>query len=53
LVSQTRFATPEGTGPVAVRMTGMGKGLIWVNGQSIGRHWMTFLSPLGTPTQSE
>ncbi|ESW09381.2 hypothetical protein PHAVU_009G119632 [Phaseolus vulgaris] len=50
---RTRFATPEGTGPVAIRMTGMGKGLIWVNGQSIGRHWMTFLSPLGTPTQSE
>ncbi|CAJ1973023.1 unnamed protein product [Sphenostylis stenocarpa] len=50
---RTRFATPEGTGPVAIRMTGMGKGLIWVNGKSIGRHWMSFLSPLGTPTQSE
>nr|KYP44066.1 Beta-galactosidase 13 [Cajanus cajan] len=50
---KTRFATPEGNGPVAIRMTGMGKGLIWVNGQNIGRHWMTFLSPLGQPTQSE
>ncbi|PNX84706.1 beta-galactosidase 13-like protein [Trifolium pratense] len=50
---KTRFATPEGRGPVAIRMTGMGKGMIWVNGQSIGRHWMTFLSPLGHPTQAE
>ncbi|KAL5066527.1 hypothetical protein RYX36_028264 [Vicia faba] len=50
---KTRFITPEGKGPVVIRMTGMGKGMIWVNGQSIGRHWMTFLSPLGKPTQSE
>ncbi|KAL2346041.1 hypothetical protein Fmac_000041 [Flemingia macrophylla] len=50
---KTRFTTPGGTGPVAIRMTGMGKGLIWVNGQNIGRHWMSYLSPLGTPTQSE
>lgn len=50
---KTRFATPEGTGPVAIRMSGMGKGMIWVNGKNIGRHWMSFLSPLGTPTQSE
>jgi len=34
-------------------MTGMGKGMIWVNGQSIGRHWMSFVSHLGQPTQSE
>ena len=50
---KTRFATPEGKSPVAIRMTGMGKGMIWVNGKSIGRHWMSFLSPLGIPTQSE
>ncbi|TKY67659.1 Beta-galactosidase 14 [Spatholobus suberectus] len=50
---KTKFATPEGEDPVAVRMTGMGKGMIWVNGQSIGRHWMSYLSPLGKPTQSE
>ncbi|RDY03751.1 Beta-galactosidase 13, partial [Mucuna pruriens] len=50
---KTRFGTPEGTGPVAIRMTGMGKGMIWVNGQNIGRYWMTYLSPLGKPTQSE
>lgn len=50
---QTRFTTPEGKGPVAIRMTGMGKGMIWVNGKSIGRHWVSFVSPLGQPTQAE
>lgn len=32
-------------------MTGMGKGQIWVNGKSIGRYWVNYLSPLGFPTQ--
>ncbi|KAG4973722.1 hypothetical protein JHK87_030543 [Glycine soja] len=50
---KTNFATPEGTDPVAIRMTGMGKGMVWINGKSIGRHWMSYLSPLGQPTQSE
>ncbi|KAJ1430351.1 Galactose-binding-like domain superfamily [Sesbania bispinosa] len=48
-----RFTTPEGKGPVAIRMNGMAKGMIWVNGQSIGRHRMRFVSLLGQPTQSE
>lgn len=52
-ILQTKFGTPEGRDPVAIRMNGMGKGMIWVNGQSIGRHWMSYLSPLGQPTQSE
>jgi len=52
-ILQTNFATPEGTDPVAIRMTGMGKGMVWINGKSIGRHWMSYLSPLGQPTQSE
>ncbi|KAJ1393753.1 Glycoside hydrolase, family 35 [Sesbania bispinosa] len=50
---KTNFATPEGREPVAVHMNGMAKGMIWVNGRSIGRHWMSYLSPLGKPTQSE
>ncbi|KAL2329060.1 hypothetical protein Fmac_022487 [Flemingia macrophylla] len=50
---KTNFATPEGVNPVAVAMTDMGKGMIWVNGKSIGRHWNSYLSPLGKPTQSE
>ncbi|KAM1987120.1 hypothetical protein ACFX15_034427 [Malus domestica] len=50
---KTYFDAPEGKDPVAIRMTGMGKGMVWVNGLSIGRHWMSFLSPLGQPTQAE
>ncbi|KAK7283549.1 hypothetical protein RIF29_13131 [Crotalaria pallida] len=50
---KTRFTTPEGRDPVAIRMDGMSKGMIWVNGKSIGRHWNSFLSPIGKPTQSE
>ncbi|KAI5315079.1 hypothetical protein L3X38_044255 [Prunus dulcis] len=50
---KANFEAPEGKDPVAIRMAGMGKGMIWVNGKSIGRHWMSFLSPLGQPTQSE
>ncbi|KAI4350273.1 hypothetical protein L6164_004744 [Bauhinia variegata] len=50
---KTTFLAPEGDGPVAIRMTGMGKGMIWVNGENIGRHWMSFLSPLNMPSQSE
>jgi hypothetical protein len=50
---KANFDAPAGNEPVAIRMTGMGKGMIWINGNSIGRHWMSFLSPLGLPTQSE
>ncbi|KAK2435141.1 beta-galactosidase [Trifolium repens] len=50
---KTKFETPEGNGPVAIGMDGMGKGMVWVNGESIGRHWLSYLSPLGKPTQSE
>ncbi|KAL9354243.1 hypothetical protein Peur_052213 [Populus x canadensis] len=50
---KTRFDAPEGKSPVAVRMTGMKKGMIWINGKSIGRYWMNYISPLGEPTQSE
>jgi len=50
---KTYFDAPEGHDPVAIRMNGMGKGMIWVNGKSIGRHWMSYLSPLGKPSQSE
>ncbi|KAB2600428.1 hypothetical protein D8674_010699 [Pyrus ussuriensis x Pyrus communis] len=50
---KTYFDAPEGNDHVAIRMTAMGKGMIWVNGKSIGRHWMSFLSPLREPTQSK
>lgn len=50
---KAKFDMPEGNNPVAIRMNGMGKGMTWVNGKSIGRHWMSYLSPLQQPTQAE
>ena len=50
---QTYFDAPESLSPAAIRMNGMGKGLIWVNGEGVGRYWMSFLSPLGKSTQIE
>ncbi|XP_024017149.1 beta-galactosidase 1 [Morus notabilis] len=36
---KTIFDAPEGKDPLALDMSSMGKGQIWINGQSIGRHW--------------
>ncbi|XP_052199504.1 beta-galactosidase-like isoform X2 [Diospyros lotus] len=33
------FNAPEGNDPLALDMNSMGKGQIWINGESIGRHW--------------
>lgn len=45
LVIQAQFDAPGGSNPVALDFTGMGKGEAWVNGQSIGRYWPTFIAP--------
>nr|DAD41658.1 TPA_asm: hypothetical protein HUJ06_015981 [Nelumbo nucifera] len=50
---KTYFDAPEGDNPVALNLTSMGKGMVWVNGKSIGRYWVDYKSPLGKPTQSE
>ncbi|KAK8522219.1 hypothetical protein V6N13_115195 [Hibiscus sabdariffa] len=47
------FDAPEGNDPVLITMAGMGKGMVWINGNNIGRYWMSYLSPLKQPTQSE
>ncbi|KAL7118537.1 hypothetical protein ACP275_02G008400 [Erythranthe tilingii] len=47
------FDAPEGNDPVALRMMSMAKGMVWVNGLNIGRYWVSYLSPLGKPTQEE
>ncbi|KAB2618119.1 beta-D-galactosidase [Pyrus ussuriensis x Pyrus communis] len=39
---KTIFNEPEGSEPLALDMEGMGKGQIWINGQSIGRYWTAF-----------
>ncbi|KAK4490301.1 hypothetical protein RD792_000968 [Penstemon davidsonii] len=34
------FDAPSGDDPLALDMRSMGKGQVWINGQSIGRYWM-------------
>ncbi|KAI6679620.1 hypothetical protein NL676_033501 [Syzygium grande] len=36
------FNAPPGRSPLALDMSSMGKGEIWINGQSIGRHWPAY-----------
>jgi hypothetical protein len=49
---QTTFDTPWGNDPVTLNLSSMGKGEVWINGESIGRYWVSFKSPSGQPTQS-
>ncbi|CAN7100908.1 unnamed protein product [Brassica rapa subsp. narinosa] len=49
---KTMFDAPSGDGPVGLNMESMGKGEMWVNGESIGRYWVSFLTPSGHPSQS-
>ncbi|VFQ93447.1 unnamed protein product [Cuscuta campestris] len=35
------FNEPEGDEPLSLNMRSMGKGQVWINGQSIGRYWTT------------
>ncbi|XP_074269405.1 putative beta-galactosidase [Silene latifolia] len=36
---KTFFDAPAGNDPLALDMSSMGKGQVWINGKSIGRHW--------------
>ncbi|KAG0486825.1 hypothetical protein HPP92_008920 [Vanilla planifolia] len=36
------FNAPVGNDPLAIDMSSMGKGQLWVNGQSIGRYWPAY-----------
>ncbi|XP_008793242.1 beta-galactosidase [Phoenix dactylifera] len=36
---KTVFSAPAGNEPLALDMSSMGKGQIWINGESIGRYW--------------
>ncbi|KAJ7563919.1 hypothetical protein O6H91_03G130300 [Diphasiastrum complanatum] len=36
---KTEFDAPEGDDPVALDLGTMGKGQVWVNGESLGRYW--------------
>ncbi|XP_058073893.1 beta-galactosidase-like [Magnolia sinica] len=39
---KTIFSAPAGNEPLALDMGSMGKGQIWINGQSIGRYWPAY-----------
>ncbi|GKV46801.1 hypothetical protein SLEP1_g53766 [Rubroshorea leprosula] len=49
---KTLFDAPIGDEPVALNMSKMGKGEAWVNGHSIGRYWVSFLTSKGSPSQT-
>ncbi|XWS25831.1 hypothetical protein CRYUN_Cryun27aG0100900 [Craigia yunnanensis] len=36
------FNAPGGAEPLALDMRSMGKGQVWINGQSLGRYWMAY-----------
>ncbi|KAK4490681.1 hypothetical protein RD792_001373 [Penstemon davidsonii] len=38
------FDAPDGDEPLALDMSSMGKGQIWVNGKSLGRYWTAYAS---------
>ncbi|PRQ46838.1 Beta-galactosidase [Rosa chinensis] len=38
------FHAPPGNAPLALDMASMGKGQVWINGQSIGRHWPGYIA---------
>ncbi|MCL7039501.1 hypothetical protein MKW94_011275 [Papaver nudicaule] len=39
---KTIFNAPGGNDPLALDLGSMGKGQVWINGQSIGRHWPAY-----------
>ncbi|KAE8100698.1 hypothetical protein FH972_018566 [Carpinus fangiana] len=49
---KTLFDAPAGEDPVALNLGSMGKGEAWVNGQSIGRYWVSFHTSNGSPSQT-
>lgn len=48
---KTTFNAPVGNDPVALNLSSMGKGEVYVNGQSIGRYWVSFHTDSGVPSQ--
>ncbi|XP_050235162.1 beta-galactosidase 16-like isoform X2 [Mercurialis annua] len=49
---KTFFDAPTGDDPLALNLHSMGKGEAWINGQSIGRYWVSFNTSKGNPSQS-
>ncbi|KAM5577889.1 beta-galactosidase 6 [Rosa sericea] len=49
---KTFFNAPVGNDPIALNLSSMAKGEAWINGQSIGRYWVSFLTSKGKPSQT-
>ncbi|KAI4330101.1 hypothetical protein MLD38_028408 [Melastoma candidum] len=49
---KTSFDAPKGDEPLVLNLSSMAKGEAWINGQSIGRYWVSFLMTEGQPSQS-
>ncbi|XP_062196438.1 beta-galactosidase 11-like [Phragmites australis] len=45
------FDMPSGENPVVIDMSPMGKGVMFVNGEGIGRYWSSYKHALGRPSQ--
>ncbi|KAK8611769.1 hypothetical protein V6N13_131811 [Hibiscus sabdariffa] len=41
---KTTFKAPLGNKPVVVDLVGLGKGMAWVNGHSLGRYWPSYIA---------
>lgn len=41
------IGAPDGDEPVTLDLSSMGKGQAWINGEHIGRYWISFLAPPG------
>uniref|UniRef100_K3ZQT2 Beta-galactosidase n=1 Tax=Setaria italica TaxID=4555 RepID=K3ZQT2_SETIT len=46
------FDEPDGDDPVVLDMSSMSKGMIYVNGEGIGRYWVSYRTLDGTPSQA-
>lgn len=40
--TQAFFNAPVGNEPLALDLSSMGKGQVWINGRSIGRYWPAY-----------
>uniref|UniRef100_A0ACD5XZP6 Uncharacterized protein n=1 Tax=Avena sativa TaxID=4498 RepID=A0ACD5XZP6_AVESA len=46
------FDKPDGEDPVVLDMNSMGKGMIYVNGEGMGRYWTSYRTIAGVPSQA-
>jgi len=46
---RTEFERPAEQGPYALDLTGLGKGLVWLNGQPLTRYWLLAAETAKTP----